>query len=129
MTLFMGFIVYLVVVLTSHQVDLESDDYYLREIAYEQEIVALNAGAKNDAITINQNQTHIVVQLPATEKFTDVMMELKRPNDNQLDRSYSIKGTNTFTLLKSELTAGQYNIEFSYRANNVNCLQKTKIYI
>ena len=129
MTLFMGFIVYLVVILMSHKVDLESEDYYVREIAYEDEISALNSGAKNQQIKVTQDDNYLVLQIPETGVYNDVLIELKRPNDNKLDRTYPLKGTKTFMIAKSELTKGQYNIEISYRDGSENCLQKDKIYI
>lgn len=129
MTLFMGFIVYLVVVLMSHKVDLESEDYYLREIAYEDEISALNAATKNEAIKVSTTETHVVIQIPTTGTYDDVQVDFSRPNDENLDRSYPIKGSKTLTIEKSELSLGQYNIEISYRDGNNNCLQKEKVYI
>ncbi|MEY3438013.1 MAG: hypothetical protein RL265_598, partial [Bacteroidota bacterium] len=51
MALFMGFILFLVVNIMLHTVDLESEDYYKKEINYEQEITAMkNFNAVNSRI-------------------------------------------------------------------------------
>lgn len=126
---FIGFIVYLAVVLMTHNVDLESEDYYLREIAYEEEITALENAMQNEAVKVSQNETHVVFQVPDSSNYEAVEIDLSRPNNNELDKHFKMVDTQMFTVDKSELENGQYNIEITYTSAGKNCLQKDKIYI
>ena len=130
LTLFIGFIVYLVVVLVSHKVDLESDDYYQREIAYENEIQAMNNAAKlKDAIKLDEDESNIIIQIPSEASFENVKVYFSRPNDINLDKEFKVEGTKTFLIPKEELKAGQYNVSISYTQDKENYLQKNKIFI
>ncbi len=62
LTLFIGFIVVLVISIVSHTVDLETEDYYKKDIAYQDEITSMeNANALSEKPTIVMTSTHIVV--------------------------------------------------------------------
>lgn len=129
LVLFIGFIVYLAVVLMSHKVDLESEDYYLQEIAYEDEITALKNAARNENITVSKNETHVVFQIPAEKEYEAISINFARPNNENLDKTYKVESTKTFTIPKDQLVEGQYNIEISYTFEGKTCLQKEEIYI
>ena len=127
--LFIGFILYLAITLMSHKVDLESDDYYLREIAYQEEITAVENANKYDEIVVSQDETNVIVQIPGEGIYDDILVEFFRPNNNEQDKQYKVVGTKTLIINKSHLTSGQYNVEITYRNGDENCLQKSKIYI
>lgn len=129
LTLFIGFILYLAISLMSHKVDLESEDYYLREIAYQEEITALENANKNEKIIVSQDDANVIVQIPEKGIYNDVLLELFRPNNDEQDIKFNIIGTKTFTIQKNQLHPGQYNIEITYRNGELNCLQKDEIYI
>ena len=73
--------------------------------------------------------THIVVHLSTGQKLNNIELNLNRPNNEKLDKSYKIQGTNTFTLDKKELTKGIYKLELSYEINGTSYLQKEEYYI
>lgn len=130
LTLFVGFIIFLVISIVSHTVDLETEDYYKKDITYQDEISSLeNANALLDKPTIKMTATHIVVQFSSETKFQNIQLKLNRPNDVKLDKVYKINGTNTFTIDKKELEKGIYKLELSYQQNGSNFLQKTEYYI
>lgn len=130
LTLFIGFIVFLVVSIVSHSVELETEDYYMKDIAYQNEITSMeNANALTEKPTIVMTSTHIVVQFSSEKTFEDIELKLNRPNDGKLDRLYSIQNTKTFTIDKKELQKGVYKIELSYKKNGANYLQKVEYYI
>ena len=130
LTLFIGFIVYLVVIMVSHSVDLETEDYYKKDIAYQDEITSLeNANALSDRPTIVVTASHIVVQFSPNRTFQNIELTLNRPNDEKLDKRYKIEGTNTFTVDKNELQKGVYKMELSYEKNGSTYLQKVEHYI
>lgn len=130
MIAFMGFIIYLGVTLMSQKVDLESDDYYKREMAYQDEIVALNnASALDNRIKVSGDHENILIQLPDSVEMKNVNVFLRRPDDQKLDLNYVIENTLNFTIDKSELKKGVYQIELSYQVDGKDCLQKERIYL
>jgi hypothetical protein len=129
MVTFMGFITFLVVGLMMNRVDLESEDYYKREINYEQEIKAQeNANNLEAKIEISSNKEFVVVKVPEGE-FQEIELHLTRPNDKKMDKRFKIQGTKSFLIDKKELEKGVYTVELSYMVNNKPCLQKESVSI
>jgi len=130
LTLFIGFIVVLVVNIVSHTVELETEDYYKKDIAYQDEITSMeNANALSEKPTIEMTSTHIVVQFSENLNYQNIELKLNRPNDEKLDKLYIIQDTKTFTIDKKELQKGIYKLELSYEKNGANYLQKVEYYI
>ncbi|MGB0915806.1 MAG: FixH family protein [Crocinitomicaceae bacterium] len=130
LVLFMAFILVLAINLMMHSADLESADYYQKEIAYESEIVSLN-NAKDlaEKPEVSVTETHLLVQFPANGEFTDSQIMLNRPNDKNQDVSFKIQDTKTFTVDKTTLNEGVYNVILSYSFEGKQCLQKSQLYI
>ena len=129
MSLFIGFIIFLVINLVSHKVDLESEDYYQKEIDYESEIVAMNNGIRNqNKPIISSSESHIVIQL--NDEISDGSKILfRRPDNNKDDKTFSIGKDKTYIIEKSKFKNGKYEIELSYSLKGKNCLQKETIFI
>ena len=128
LTLFIGFISFLVVKIMSQDVDLVSEDYYKQEIDYEARIQKEQNGLNNAAkIELIDQEAYVVVQLPDSSSLTNVVLNLKRPNDNKLDKSFKIEGTKTFMLPKSSLEKGKYDLTIEYTINGEECLMKKVI--
>lgn len=99
LSLFVGFILFLVITLMRQDVDLVSEDYYKQEIDYEARIQKEQNGLNNAAkIELIEQEAYVVVQLPDSSSLKNVVLNLKRPNDEKLDKSYKIEGTKTFML-------------------------------
>jgi hypothetical protein len=129
MATFMTFIIVLVVGLMMNRVDLESEDYYKREINYQQEITAQeNANKLKSKIEIISNAEFLVVKVPEGE-FTKIELHLSRPNDQKMDKLFKIEGTKSFLINKKELEKGLYTVELSYMVDNKPCLQKESVTI
>ena len=125
LTLFIGFISFLVVKIMSQDVDLVSEDYYKQEIDYEARIQKEQNGLNNAAkIELIDQEAYVVVQLPDSSSLTNVVLNLKRPNDKKLDKSFKIEGTKTFMLPKSSLEKGKYELTIDYTINGEECLMK-----
>ena len=130
MVLFMGFILFLVVNIMLHTVDLESEDYYKKEINYEQEITAMkNFNAINSRIGVSSNAEFVVFQLPEKTKITEVEIHFFRPNDTKLDKLFQVNGTKTYLVPKTTLEKGNYSIQLHFKHNQKPCLQKEEITI
>lgn len=129
MIAFIGFIVTLVVIMIRQDVELETEDYYQREIAYQEEITSLqnanNYGVKPE---LSFNDEHLVVQL-ANGNFEDVKLVLIRPNDSDADKSFEIRDTKTFIVSKSDLVKGNYSVELHYTVDGKSCMLKDQFYI
>lgn len=130
MLLFIGFILFLVINLMVQRVDLQSEDYYQREINYEEEINQVrNANALPHKVKLLKQATFIVVQLPDSIALTSVVVSFIRPDDQQQDKQFRIQGTRSFLIHKSKLTTGKYMVEIRYDADGKHCLQKETIFI
>lgn len=130
LALFVGFILFLVITLMRQDVDLVSEDYYKQEIDYEARIQkeqnGLNSAAK---IKIVDQKSFVIIQLPDSIALTNVLVNLKRPNDEKLDKSFKIEGTKTFMLPKASLEKGKYDLTIEYTMNQKDCLLQQKIII
>jgi hypothetical protein len=130
MALFIGFITFLVISLVSHTIDLESEDYYTREINYEQEITAMENGNKlKSKIEMISQKEFVVVQIPEKENLSKIQVIFIRPDNKKLDKSFLVSGTKSYLIPKSELSKGTYNVEIRFESNSTTCLQKETIII
>jgi len=130
MGLFMGFILFLVVNIMLHTVDLESEDYYKKEINYEQEITAMkNLNAVNSRIGVSSNSEFVVFQLPEKPEISEVEICFFRPNNTKLDKLFQVHGTKTYLVPKTALEKGIYSIQLHFKHNQKPCLQKEEIII
>lgn len=130
MIAFMVFIIVMVIGFFSHRVDLESEDYYTREMAYEQEIQFLNnANSLSEGALISVQDGHVVVKLSEKYTYSEVELVLKRPDDSKNDQLFKIEDTRTFIVPAETLRDGKYLVELSYIADDKPCLQKDEIYL
>jgi antitoxin component YwqK of YwqJK toxin-antitoxin module len=129
MALFIGFIITLTSTMMSKSTDLEDEDYYAREVNYEQEIQASKNAATLGKATVNLVDDEIQIAFPANLALSDGKVVLSRPNNQKLDQEFYFKDGNLFAIPKSKLVAGKYNIEILYKINNQSCIQKEEITI
>ena len=83
----------------------------------------------NSIITISQNNSHVTIQIPDSLNVSNLVASFIRPNDNLLDKDFKIGGTNTFLIDKKELKKGLYNIELRFKNDDIDCLQKSTLYL
>lgn len=130
MVAFMSFITVLVVILMSKNVDLESEDYYQREINYEHELNAIrNAEKQEKQIKIGLSGEYVVVQVPDSVDFTNVSVYLRRPNNSQDDQFFKLNNSKNLLIPINKLRKGNYGIEISYYVGDKPCLQKESLTI
>jgi hypothetical protein len=128
MGVFMSFITVLVVILMSQNVDLESEDYYQREINYEQELSAMrNAEKQEKQIKVARSGEYVVVQVPDSVAFTNVSVYLRRPNNSKDDQFFKLNNSKNLLIPMSKLRKGTYGIEISYYVGDKPCLQKENL--
>ena len=128
MASFMTFILWMVFTLMSKNTDLESEDYYKKEIAYEQEIQAQrNANDAKEKVKISENKEFIILQFPVKEKIDTVSVEFFKPNDKKGDQLFAEVGTKTMMVEKKKLQKGVYLINIHYQIATKKFLQKEEI--
>jgi len=112
----------------SKNTDLESEDYYKKEIAYEQEIQAQrNANDAKEKVKVSENKDFIILQFPLEEKIDTVSVEFFKPNDKKGDQLFAEVGTKTMMVEKKKLQKGVYLINIHYQIENKKFLQKEEI--
>ena len=125
---FIIFIVILATIMMTSNVDLESEDYYQKEIAYQNEIEAVkNANSLEAKVEISQHPEHIMVSIPDNLSCSNLKVDLRRPNNDKLDRSYSPENSKTILIPKSDLKKGLYNVSINYKVGENYFLQKENI--
>jgi len=114
----------------SKSTDLESEDYYKKEIEYEQEMNALiNASQLKENAKINLTEEFIVVVLPTKEQVSNVQIALFRPNNKKKDKLLNENNSKTIMIAKNTLLKGRYNVAIKYEVNSKKILQKEEIMI
>ena len=115
MVLFMVFILSLVVVLSSKGSELTTEDYYLKDKNFQQNINArqLAMDIKNPAIVKVENKLLSIV-FKENRVASNVMISFTRPNDKSLDREVKI-GTTPATVPVKFLEKGNYDMTITYQ--------------
>lgn len=115
MVLFMVFILSLVVVLSSKGSELTTEDYYLKDKNFQQNINArqLAMNIKNPAIVKVENKLLSIV-FKENRVASNVMISFTRPNDKSLDREVKI-GTTPATVPVKFLEKGNYDMTITYQ--------------
>ena len=127
---FMCFILFMVVTLMSKSTDLESEDYYKKEIEYEQEMNALkNASQLKEHAKIDLTEEYVVVVLPTKEQVSNVQIALFRPDNKKKDKLLNENNSKTIMIAKNTLLKGRYNVAIKYEVNGKKILQKEEIMI
>lgn len=127
---FMSFILFMAFTLMSKSTDLESEDYYKKEIEYEQEMNALkNASQLKEHAKIDLTEEYVLVVLPTKEQVSNVHITLFRPDNKKKDKLLNEKNSKTIMIAKNTLLKGRYNIAIKYEVNGKKILQKEEIMI
>lgn len=115
MVLFMVFILSLVVVLSSKGSELTTEDYYLKDKNFQQNINARQSAMdiKNPAIVKVENKLLSIV-FKENRVASNVMISFTRPNDKSLDREVKI-GTTPATVPVKFLEKGNYDMTITYQ--------------
>lgn len=115
MSSFVIFILYLVFTLMSKNTDLESEDYYKKEIEFEQEIKASqNTNGLAEKIKITQDESYLVIQLPSKEKVDSIEVQLLRPDDQKQDVTMSFENTKNLMIPKKDLKKGSFQLRLHF---------------
>ncbi len=119
LTLFISFILYMVIYSFGRTNDLVSEDYYNQEIQYQKNIDAQEKGlylAKD--IRIDSKENVIEIQFPTSfeREIEKGDISFYRPDNAKLDRSFPMKldQNNIQSINKSEIASGFYKITIQF---------------
>ena len=114
---FIVFITTLAVILMRANADLESADYYVREIKYGDEITAQqNAHNANLSIHESVDKDGVLLRIEGTKISEEGQVRLIRPDNPNYDISKTFKGNAVFIPIE-ELNQGKYKVVIDWLAD------------
>ena len=131
---FVALIGFMVTLCMRQNIDLVSDDYYERELVFQNKINEMNnANALPEKITHTISSTEIRIQLPTLFKEKNVSGEIVffRPSDKTKDFATSIQlnsEAQQFINLKN-VSKGMYKMKVSWKADNTDYFTEEVIVI
>ena len=130
MIAFMSFILYMVFTLMATNTDLESEDYYQKEIEFETEIKAVNNTNKlNEKVKVSQNEDFLIVQFPNLENMDSLSVFLFRPNNEKEDQLFTIEDSKTLIIPNKKIKIGSYNLKIQFKIKDELYMQKESVKI
>lgn len=130
MIAFMTFILYMVFTLMSRNTDLESEDYYQKELNFENEISALkNTNKLKEKVKVTLNDTYVIIQFPNLEELDSIQVQMYRPNNEKQDQVYSVQNSKVVMIPVSKLIKGVYEMNIQYKVKEELYMQKESIRI
>lgn len=117
--LFVSFMATLVYLTTRSTFDLEVEDYYQQELAYQEQITAFsNAREAEATFEIAVEPTQIVIDAPgiASDQISEAQLLLYRPNDSSLDVQMPLTfDGSTCALSTDDLVRGAYEARITWK--------------
>jgi hypothetical protein len=114
------------------EVDLVEDDYYPKELNYEQQINKRNNLKKlGEQIRITQLKNHLTMVFPPSQKYNKIKGEILiyRPSDSRSDLKYKIEldSTNSQTINASKFLNGKYIVKVDWSYHELEYYQELTI--
>lgn len=111
MVCFMGFIITLVTIMMNQKIDLVTENYYLKELDYDQTYDAQSNYENADgSITAYVKNDSLTLEIPSEFLEDSIHGYLFRPNDVKSDLSWSFKASNKIQLPVAQLPKGHYEL-------------------
>lgn len=129
MSLFIGFIVYLVVVISSKSQELIADNYYEQDQNYQSEMESKDIAKKyGRPVQLNVGKDAIAVNFTAKPSYDSLKLYFFRPNSASNDVTFEIDEMPYQIPLKM-LKKGVYNVRSTYIIAGEKAQQDTTIRI
>nr|WP_294858597.1 FixH family protein [uncultured Fluviicola sp.] len=111
MGLFMGFILTMVVIMMRQKIDLVEEDYYKRELNYEDQLAAQKMYATSvGKISVTSEKNGLHVYFSSGFQKDDATITLRRPNDKSKDLVLTIRPIDEVTIPTSTFPKGLFTI-------------------
>lgn len=92
MGLFMGFILTMVIIMMRQKIDLVEEDYYKRELNYDDQFNAQKMYASTvEKISLQSKTDSLLITFPKDFQSQKVTIHFQRPNDKNSDISFTVK--------------------------------------
>jgi hypothetical protein len=115
-----GFIIYILFFLfqaLSFDGDLVAEDYYEKELMYQDNIDAqTNFKKLKEEVVVLRLDEYVQIDLPKTTTY-EGEIHLYRPSNADLDNKYPIKGEKVY-IPNEDLQKGNYQLKISWKSNN-----------
>ncbi|WP_299441332.1 FixH family protein [uncultured Aquimarina sp.] len=128
---FISFILFFVVRMNTDKKfehDLVTEDYYKKELAFQQEINAeKNGNALKNNVVVKKNTEGLLVVFPKDKDFTEVsgIISLYRPSNKKLDFQIPIiLQSSEIIVPKNQLIEGRWDISVNWQYKNTSYLFK-----
>jgi hypothetical protein len=129
MALFMGFILYMVVTFMRHNVDLESEDYYMKELKYDDEMIELKNGeAIKDSIFVSTSGGYLIVEYRVNFDIIKSTIYFFRPSDQKSDFQLNSNSEKKIIFPLEKLKQGKYTLNFHFETNEKSFLVKKEFF-
>lgn len=124
----------LVYITTNQQIDMVTDEYYPKELKYQEQIakeVNYNALAERIQIENDDSLKFNFPRLTNEAKEISGTIHLYRPSDKRLDIETDLTLDTAFCMIidKALLRSGKYQVIVDWEANGVEYLSKLPLYI
>jgi len=121
MTLFIGFILTMVIFVRGDNDDLTEDEYYEKGLNHEAQIaIERNSLSVLGQVSVNYQANQVIVDLPDSIIVSNIRIELMRPNDASLDKDF------VFASIENQSRDLDNKLAFGYSL--IRGFWKTKIY-
>ena len=126
---FAAFIGYMVVRAFQEDFDLVAEDYYAQEINYQDKLNKLsNAAGEGKSVLVKQRNGEIALTFPDKEAVGTI--HFYHPSRKIFDRNFQISlKDGVQNIDRSELIAGSYRVNITWKANDMDYFQQSSIYI
>lgn len=128
---FVVFMLTLVFMTTTYEINLVEKDYYPKGLKYQNRIDAIkNAKDIGAVFTINQDENNIIVNTPNIKADSGSMLFF-RPSENRLDKSYKlvINKNGKIIIPKDEFSFGRYILKINWFDKNNEYYIEQSLYI
>lgn len=117
-----------------NQETLVAEDYYAREIRYQEQIDKLgNAARLGELVQFECRPGHLSIVFPQLLRGSEITGELflMRPNDAQGDHRVPLRvdGEGRFTMDTDALLKGAYSVHLEWKANGVPYLSEDRVHV
>ncbi|TSJ44956.1 FixH family protein [Fluviicola chungangensis] len=110
MVLFMAFILTLVTIMMRQKIDLVEEDYYTRELNYDDQLNAQkNYASANEKISLESKADSILIHFPKYFQSDEVTIHFQRPNDKSKDVTFTMKPIERVFIPTTKLPKGVFN--------------------
>ena len=130
--LFASFIIYFVVRSFQQNFDLVAEDYYAKEINYEDKITRKRNFEKlNQKVIIKQLNQQIIVSFSGMDKPSEGSIHFYHHAQKIFDKTFPVflDENNQQKITKSLLVSGRYRINIHWKTNDTAYIQQERIFI